>query len=129
MEGIILDTNFLMIPVTQNVDVFTELGRVCDFPYKLYIVDKSLDELDKIAETDKKAHMRRSASLARQVMERQEIEVIETSERGYVDDIIVNKALEKGYRVATQDKGLKRKLKQKGIPIIYLRQKNYLVVE
>ena len=45
MAKIILDTNFLMIPAQFNVDIFSEIHRICDFKYELYIIDKTIDEL------------------------------------------------------------------------------------
>ena len=45
MKKIILDTNFLLIPAQFNVDIFSEIERICDFQYQLCIVDKTLSEL------------------------------------------------------------------------------------
>ena len=50
MEKIILDTNFLMIPFTLKVDIFLEIDRVIIDEYRLYIIDKTIDELDNIIE-------------------------------------------------------------------------------
>ena len=50
---IILDTNFLLIPGTLKVDIFEEIKRICDFKYTLHIIDKTVDELKKITETQR----------------------------------------------------------------------------
>ena len=59
MNRIILDTNFLMIPGQFHVDIFSELGRICNFNYKLYIFEESINELRNIINNakgkDKKA--------------------------------------------------------------------------
>lgn len=125
MRGIILDTNFLMIPFTLKVDIFSELKRVCNFPFRLYVVDKTLDELRKIQEQGRMKD-RKAAKMASEMAE--DIEKIETGE-GHVDDLILETARKNGYYVATQDWEFKKKLKNKGVPLIYLRQKKYVVVE
>ena len=50
MKRIILDTNFLLIPIQFKVDIFTEIDKICIFPYKLYIIEGTIDELNKIIE-------------------------------------------------------------------------------
>ena len=43
---------FLMIPGQIGVDIFQQLQNRLDFPFKLYIMRKTLDELDNIIEKD-----------------------------------------------------------------------------
>ena len=127
MTGIILDTNLLLIPFTQKVDIFAELERVCNFPYELYIVDKTIEELDNII-TGQKGLEKKAAKIAKDMLEMKQIEVIST-EGGHADDLILSLAHEKGYYVATIDKDLRLRLRKIGVPVIFLRQKKYLEVE
>jgi rRNA-processing protein FCF1 len=127
MRGVILDTNFLMIPASLEVDIFSELERICDFQYELFIVDKTIDELSKIQESQKGKH-KRAASLAMMLIEQKKIKSLKTPE-GHTDDVILALAKEKSHIVATQDMEFKKKLKENNIPIIFLRQKKYLVLE
>ena len=53
MEKILLDTNFLLIPSQFKVDIFSEIKRICNFSYKLYVLDKSVGELNYIIENQK----------------------------------------------------------------------------
>ena len=126
MEDIILDTNFLMIPFTQNVDVFDELsnlfGRV-----NLYVVDKTIEELDKLSKT-RSGKDKQAALLARSLLKLKGVKTLTTG-NGYADDVILTIAKEKGYFVATQDRDLKVRLKKNNVPRIFLRQKKYLEVE
>ena len=121
MEKIILDTNFLLIPARFNVDIFSEIDRICG-KYKLYIIDKTVDELKKIIDTGK-GKDKDAAKLALGLVENRKVEKIKTKE-GTVDDLIISLD---GYIVATQDKELKRRLKEKDVKVISLRQKNYLI--
>ena len=127
MEKIILDTNFLLIPAQFGVDIFAEIKRIADFRYELYILDKSLDELNKISE-EQKGKLKREVNLALQIIKENtangNINVINTSGTDKnVDDIIVSL---QDYITATQDIELQRRLKGKGARIISLRQKKYL---
>ncbi len=127
MKGIILDTNFLMIPFTQKVDIFSEFDRVCQFPFELFIVSKTMDEFENIM-IGQSGKDKLAAKLAKSLIEAKKIKIIDVS-KGHVDDLILEVAKEKGYFVATQDKNLKKRLKESDVPIIFLRQKKYIVVE
>ena len=124
MKTIILDTNFLVDCLSWKVDFFRELERICPFTYQLKIVDKSVDELDMIIKTGKPA-VKIGARLSKQLIQKGRIKVIPTSKQGYTDTLILN-VTDKNTVVATQDQGLKRRLRSKGIPIIVIRQKRYL---
>ena len=58
MKKIILDTNILLIPYTQKVDIFSEFDRILDEPYNLFIIDQTVDELKKITENQKGKHIK-----------------------------------------------------------------------
>lgn len=124
MEQIIIDTNFLLIPAQFNVDIFDEIDKICT-NYKLYIVDKTIDELKKIIDTAKKASDKRAAKLALDLIKAKDINIIYTAKDKSVDDLIIDLVNKGDYTLATQDKLLKERLKTK---IIVLRQKKYLKV-
>jgi len=123
---VILDTNFLLVPVTLGVDVFT-LIREFDPSAELFVVDKTLDELKKIQAEQRK--FREAASIAAQLVKQQNIKVIKTEKNKNTDQIIAETAEKHKCAVATQDRGLKALLRQKQIPIIILRQKKYIRLE
>jgi len=123
---VILDTNFLLVPVTLGVDVFT-LIREFDPSAELFVVDKTLDELKKIQAEQRK--FREAASIAAQLVKQQNIKVIKTEKNKNTDQIIAETAEKHKCVVATQDRGLKALLRQKQIPIIILRQKKYIRLE
>jgi len=111
MYNIILDTNFLLIIPQFKIDIFKELERICNFKYKISILDKTLDELK-----DKK-----DEKLIKEIIKKKKIKIIKTKGT-YVDDILKN-IKDKNIIIATNDKELKKQLKT---PIIILKQKNYL---
>jgi hypothetical protein len=126
MRRIILDTNFLLVPGQFKVDIFSEIRRICDFAYKLYIVDRSIDELNKLA--DGKSKDARAAKLGLSLMRAKHVSVIKTAGEGHVDDLIVA-AVKKGDIAATQDINLKKRVKRKGARIITMRQKKFLILQ
>lgn len=125
MKRIILDTNFLLIPAQFRVDIFSEIERIMDVPYRLCIVDSTIDELNKIRETasgkDKQA-----AALALQLLKAKKVEHLKTEKNLNTDKLIVELSKQADYVVATQDMDLKRVLKQNNVQLIVLRQKKHL---
>jgi rRNA-processing protein FCF1 len=126
---VLLDTNFLLIPAQFGVDIYSELDRIMLSSYRVYILDRTIGELGKIA-SEQRGRIRRDVRLALSMVEQKvsagEIGIIDTShipDDMSVDDIMVSYD---AYVVATQDMELQRRLKDKGIKVISMRQKRYL---
>ena len=116
MIKIIIDTNVLL--AKNNVDIFSELERICDFNYDICIIDKTIDEIKN----------KKNANLAMALINSKKISIIKTDKKKSVDDLILEAASkDKSIIVVTQDIDLKRALKEKGINIITIRQKNHLM--
>ncbi|MEK6963045.1 MAG: PIN domain-containing protein [Nanoarchaeota archaeon] len=120
---VILDTNFLLIPELYRVDVFEKIKELMNEPYELYIMDKTIDELNKIV-ASAKTKDKEAAKLALQLVKQKGLKSLPCSST--VDECILNGPVD---YAATQDRDLKRALKAKGVKIITLRQKHYLKVE
>jgi len=120
VKKVLLDTNFLLIPGQFKVDIFKEIDRIIDEKYQLFIIDKTLDELEKLIKGNKEKD-KKAAMLGKQLIKNKKVRVINT-QGDNVDDIIV-KIKDKDTIVATQDKGLRKRLKG---DVIVLRQKKYL---
>ena len=114
MYTIILDTSFLVDAVKLKIDIFSELGRICDFKYEIAIVDKTLDELKG----------KPGEKLIKEMIEKKNVYILQTVSGGYVDDLLLG-LKQKDLIIATQDKNLKKRLH---VPIIAIRQKKYLIL-
>ncbi|MBU1201903.1 MAG: hypothetical protein KJ583_00885 [Nanoarchaeota archaeon] len=128
---VILDTNFLLIPGQFKVNVFAEIERVMDVPYHLCIIDKTVDELKKVivfGNTKDRQAAKLGLALVNDLLKQKSLKRITSSSSESVDDAIVYNSSKKVY-VATVDKELKRRVKEKGGSIITLKQKKYLVRE
>ena len=123
MEKIILDTNFLMIPWQFKVDIFSEIDRICHFNYKIFIFEKSIDELNSIIQKSS-GRDKRAAQFALKLIKLKNISLIK-SDKKHVDNLIMEN-LSNDAVVATQDILLKKELLKKGFSVIILRQKKYL---
>lgn len=126
MKRVILDTDFLVHCARHKIDYAEELKRILDFPFRMFVVDKTLDEMDNIIEK-KKGRVLADAKLAKAVLKANGVSLIKTKKDRIVDELILDVA-EKDTVVATTDADLKRRLKKKGIPRIVIRQKKYLAL-
>ena len=120
MKKIILDTNMLLVPFQFKVDIFKEIDRIIDEKYEIFVVDKTLEELEKLIKGNKEKD-KKAAKLAKQLIKKNKVKIINTQGKN-VDEIII-KIKDKDTIVATQDKELRKKLKG---DVIVLRQKKYL---
>ena len=121
---IVLDTNFLLIPGQFHVDIFAEIERICTFPYRLAVIDLTLHELLALTQKgtgkDKKA-----AKLALNLIQAKKIATIKIEKLKNTDLALVALA-DQCHIIATQDRALRAKIKDKQAKVIILRQKQYL---
>ena len=111
MKRIVLDTDFILEALKNRIDVKVELARIMDYNYEICVLDRTLDELKG----------KKGEKLARTFIE--SLKIIETSRDKSVDELLfgLNDII-----VATQDRELKEKLKNRDIAIITIRQKKFL---
>ena len=124
MKTILLDTNFCMIPFQFNIDIFTEIHRICDFPYQIVVLETSIKELDKIMQEQKGKH-KLDAKLAKLLLETNNVKVIKAE--GRVDDALASMDPQMAI-IATQDAKLIQRFRSKKGKVITMRQKKYLVI-
>ncbi len=116
---IILDTNALMVPVQFGVDIFSELATL-NFD-ECIVPSGVVHELEQIASGA--GANRNAARVALSLLTR-----CETIDRkGNVDNAILKLAIEMDVAVFTNDSELKKRLRDCGVSIVYLRQRSYLV--
>ena len=123
MKKIIIDTNFLMIPLQFRVDIFSEFNRICNFNYKLFIFEQSINELKNIIEKQT-GKSKKAAQFALKLIKLKNIGIIKSGKED-VDALILNN-LSKDTIIATLDIPLKKELLKKDTSVIILRQKKYL---
>ncbi len=126
MKTIILDTDFLVFCAETLLDYETELKRICDFPFTITVLDKTIEEFSHVAAKSKpKEH---AVKLAKTILAKKNTHIMPTPPARTADELILQ-TVTSDYCVATQDRVLKRKLHAKGIIVITARQEKYLVIE
>ena len=124
-KEVVIDTNFFMVPFQFNVDVITELEKLLP-SYKLTTPSFVINEL-KGLKNNNKGKIRLNADLALKLANSSKVEIKDISllENETVDDAL----LRVSEVLATNDIELKKRAKDKGITVAYLRQKKYIAVE
>lgn len=120
---VIADTSFLMIPGLYGVDIMGELDRLLERRYKLVVPRPVVKELERLAESGKPRE-RLAARLGLALLKRVEI----INMRGAADPSIL-KLAGKGHVVGTTDAALRKRLRRRGVPVVYLRQRSHLALE
>ncbi|WP_458405150.1 type II toxin-antitoxin system VapC family toxin [Methanobrevibacter sp.] len=124
-KEVVIDTNFFMVPFQFNVDIITELENTLP-SYKLTTPSFVINEL-KGLKRNNKGKTRLNANLALKLANSSKVEIKDISllENETVDDAL----LRVSEVLATNDIELKNRAKDKGITIVYLRQKRYIAIE
>lgn len=126
VRTVILDTNFLFIPLKFGIDIFGEFERIFEGRVKCIIPTTAIEEL-RMLRSKAKPSMVKRIDLALSLTEKCELEHVELKEET-VDDSIIRLAKKLGCPVATNDSKLKQALIREKIPVIYLRQKDHLEI-
>ncbi|MDI6826599.1 MAG: nucleotide-binding protein [Candidatus Aenigmarchaeota archaeon] len=122
MKRIILDTNFLTIPHQFNIDIFEEIDRIMEEDYELMTLDRVVKELKRLSKL--KGKDATAAKVALELIKKKNIKIINTDEKK-VDNAII-KLADENTIVATNDRVLRRNIKDKNLKVLYLRSKKRL---
>jgi rRNA-processing protein FCF1 len=119
---VILDANFLFIPLQFNVDIFDELSKLLNRRYEPVILSSTQKELEGLAESSSQK-TQKQALLALSLAKKCSLVNIEKSHNESYDDVIVRIASKWKVPVGTNDIDLRKRLRKNGTPVIFLRQK------
>ncbi len=126
---VVPDTNFLLVPGQFGVDIIGELNRILDVRFKIIIPNVVLQELD-VIERKSRGKDLMAVRMAKKLVERFErVEIGEFGRRPIDDQILEFAVKNERVIVCTNDKGLKKRLRERGVPVIYLRSKKILELE
>jgi len=125
---ILLDTNFLMVPIRFGVDYQAEIERIIGASFILVTTPAVVDELKQLKKSVKIGELK-EINFALNLAEKITIidEILAPGEK--VDDQLIRIAQREGCVVATTDSELRRRLRRAGLPVIFLRQTRHLVIE
>lgn len=124
---VIPDTNFLIYLFKHRINFDYELSRVLSSCYEVVILECIVEELKKLKK-ELKGSEKLSANLALKLIGRYRISDYDVG--SYADEKIMNYTKEnENVVVCTNDKNLKRKLLDAGIPVIIIKQKNHFELQ
>ncbi|MEM1539063.1 MAG: DNA-binding protein [Candidatus Bathyarchaeia archaeon] len=123
---VILDSNALFVPIKFKIDIFEELRNLLNRNYEPVVLSLVKGELEKILERGS-PKTRREAAYALKMAER--CKLIEANIKGSPDDVIIEMAREWKCPVFTNDKKLRKRLRDINVPVIYVRQKSRLEID
>jgi hypothetical protein len=113
-----------MVPATFKVDIFSELDRVLQTKYELLVPEPVLRELENIK--DRGTPKEKAAARVALDLVSKRAKII--GAKGKTDDAIAMLAEKWRALVATNDSKLRRKLRRRGVPVIFLRERSHLIV-
>ena len=128
MIKVIFDSNFLLVPSQFQLDIFEELTNLLSQRFEPVLLSPTYKELLKIAEKGS-PKMRKQASLALKLAEKCRLIQVEKGLEETHDDVIVRVAAEWRCPVATNDRELRKRLRNMGVSVIFLRQRRRLELE
>jgi len=125
---VILDSNALFVPLKFRIDIDEKLGELIKMPFEPVLLSPVVKELKTIVRSGSPI-WRKNASFALKLAEKYRVTKVETETETSTDDIIVRIAGEWKCPVFTNDKQLKKRLRDINVPVIYVRQKSLLKME
>lgn len=125
---VILDANFLFIPIQFNLDIFEELTKLLNQHFIPIVLSSTVKELQGLTESTS-LKTQKQAKNALEIVGKCRVVPIEKSVNETFDDVIVRISTEWKCLVATNDRNLKQKLREQSVPVIYMRQKKRLELE
>jgi len=125
---VILDSNALFAPLKFKIDIDENLEELLKVPFEPIVLSPVLKELKTIARLGSPS-MRKKASCALKLAEKYRVTDVKAEDENLPDDIIVRIAGEWKCPVFTNDKQLKKRLRDINVPVIYVRQKSLLKME
>ncbi len=125
---VLLDSNALFVPLQFKIDIFNDLKRLLNRNFELILLSPVKRELEVLAEKGS-PKMRKNASYALKLAEKYKYLEVVAPASALTDDIIVKIAKERSFPVFTNDRLLRKRLRDISVPVIYVRQKSRLEID
>jgi rRNA-processing protein FCF1 len=125
---VILDSNALFVPLQFKIDIFEELKQLLNRNVEFVLLSTVKNELELLVAKDS-TKISREASFALKLAKKCKLVPIENDEKLTADDAIVKVAKSWNSPVFTNDRQLKKKLRDISVPVIYVRQKSRLDID
>ena len=125
---VILDSNALFVPLQFKIDIFDCLKLLLERNFELILLSPIKRELEALTKKGS-PKIRKNASYALKIAEKCTYVEVNAPESMLVDDVIVEIAREWKTPVFTNDRQLRKRLRDISVPVIYVRQKSRLEID
>ena len=125
---VILDSNAFFVPLQFKIDIFEELKTLLNVNFELIILSPIQKKLENLSRKNS-FKTRKWATFALELTKKCKLLDVDRAEGESSDDIIVKIAREWGSPVFTNDRQLKKRLRDINVPVIYVRHKKRLEIE
>ncbi|MEM2249637.1 MAG: DNA-binding protein [Candidatus Bathyarchaeia archaeon] len=125
---VILDSNALFVPLKFKIDIFEELKNLLKRNVEFVLLLPVKRELETLAARGS-PKTRKEAAYALRLTENCKLMDLGENYAGSPDDVIVKVAGEWKSPVFTNDRALRKRLRDINVPVIYVRQKSRLEIE
>jgi hypothetical protein len=125
---VIMDSNALFVPLQFKIDIFYGLEQLLERSFELILLSPVKRELEALAKKGS-PKMRKNALYTLKLAEKCSYVKVDAPASALADDIIVEIAKEWKSPVFTNDRELKKRLRDISVPVIYVRQKSRLEID
>ncbi|MCD6574022.1 MAG: hypothetical protein J7K95_08035 [Thermoplasmata archaeon] len=124
MRNVVLDTNALLFPYQLGINIEKEITRLLGI-CRIMVPTSVIKEAERLAAGD--GSVSTAAKLGLSIVRKRDFQIIETVYEG--DDGVMDVAVKMNAAIVTNDKELKKKAKEMGLPVIYVRGESRLEIE
>jgi rRNA-processing protein FCF1 len=126
--NVILDSNALFVSLQFKIDIFNDLERLLNRNFELILLSPVKRELKNLAKKGS-PKMRKNAFHALKLADKCKYVEVDASASDLTDDVIIKVAKKWGFSVFTNDRQLRKRLRNISVPVIYVRQKSRLEID
>jgi rRNA-processing protein FCF1 len=125
---VILDSNALFVPSQFKIDIFEALNSLLNTKFEPILLSPILREIERLS-VEASPKIRKHALFALTLAEKCKLVTINESKETPPDDVIISFSRQCGCPVFTNDRRLRKKLRDINVPVIYVRQKSRLQID
>ena len=125
---VILDSNALFVPIKLRIDIFAETRNLLNRNVDFVLLSPVRRELELLAAKNS-PKISRDAIAALKLSEKCKQVIVDNTEKLSTDELIVKVAKDWNSPVFTNDRQLRKRLRDISVPVIYVRQKSRLDID
>lgn len=127
-QKIIIDANLFFVPAQFRIDIFENIATLLNKKFESILLSTTFQEIQQMAEKGT-PKLRKQAAMAMKIAEKCRIVNVEKNPEETNDEVILRIAAQMKCPVATNDRELRKRLRERDVPVIFLRGKHQLELE